>query len=164
MFPCWWPLAPATGSVVHTSCGLDIAVPTAPAPASPIGGARAFGYGGAQQGNTGCGIEAAHKATCSQAKDAQPAWHGAESAQGCGVSGENVVGGRRLSPSDFDLESNDEGMMIGKARKAGRGHLEEKRIIHPMLVLQPRWWTVVGKSEVCTWIYYSGWHDMVFVQ
>ena len=80
----------------------------------------------------GCGIEAAHKATCSQAKDAQPAWHGAESAQGCGVSGENVVGGRRLSPSDFDLESNGEGMMIGKARKAGRGHLEEKRIIHPM--------------------------------
>ena len=84
--------------------------------------------------------------------------------EGCGVSGENVVGGRLPPSSDFDLESNGEGMMIGKARKAGRGHLEEKRIIHPMLVLQPRWWTVVGKSEVCTWIYYSGCHDMVFVQ
>ena len=32
-------LGPATGSVAHTSCGLDIAVPTAPAPTSPIGGA-----------------------------------------------------------------------------------------------------------------------------
>ena len=81
-FPCWGPLAPATGSVVHTSCGLDIAVPTAPALALPLGGARAFGYGGAQQGKTGCGIEAAHKATRSQAKDAQPDWHGAESARG----------------------------------------------------------------------------------
>ena len=59
--------------------------------------------------------------------------------EGCGGSGENVVGGRRLSPSDFDLESNGEGMMIGKARKAGRGHLEEKCIIQPMLVRQPRW-------------------------
>ena len=37
--PCWGPLAPATGSVVHTSCGLDIAVPTAPALALPLGGA-----------------------------------------------------------------------------------------------------------------------------
>ena len=81
-FPCWGPLASATGSVVHTSCGLDIAVPTALDPAPPIGGARVFGYGGAQQGKTGGGIEAAHKATCSQAKDAQPAWHGAESARG----------------------------------------------------------------------------------
>ena len=80
MFSCWGPLALATGSVVHTSYGLDIAVPTTLAPAPPIGGARAFGYGGTQQGKTGCGIEAAHKATCSQAKDAHPAWHGAESA------------------------------------------------------------------------------------
>ena len=79
-FPCWGPLAPATGSVVHTSCGLDIAVPTTHAPAPPIGGARAFGHGGTQQGKTGCGIEAAHKATRSQAKDAQPDWQGTESA------------------------------------------------------------------------------------
>ena len=64
----------------------------------------------------------------------------------------------------LNLESSGEGVMIGKARKAGRGHLEEKHIIHPVPVLQPRWWTVVGKSEVCTWIYYSGCHDMVFVQ
>ena len=61
----------------------------------------------------------------------------------------------------LNLESSGEGMTIGEARKAGRGHLEEKGIIHPMLVRQPRWWTVVGISDVCTWIYYSGWHDMV---
>ena len=64
----------------------------------------------------------------------------------------------------LNLESSGEGMMIGDARKAGRGHLEEKVIIHPMPVRQARWWTVVSKSDVCTWIYYLGWHDMVVVE
>lgn len=66
-----------------TSCALDIVMSTAFALAPSIGGARAFCYGGAHQGNTGCGIETSHKATRSQAKDVQSDWHGAESA--CGV-------------------------------------------------------------------------------
>ena len=43
-----------------------------------IGGARACGYGVAQQGNTGCGIETEPIATRSKAKDAHPDWQGAE--------------------------------------------------------------------------------------
>ncbi|EMS55190.1 hypothetical protein TRIUR3_17200 [Triticum urartu] len=41
-----------------------------------IGGARACGYGVAQQGNTGCGIETAPIATRSKAKDAHLDWQG----------------------------------------------------------------------------------------
>ena len=86
--------------------------------------------------------------------------------EGCGGRGEKAVGSGLPPPSAtlLDPEPRGHGMTIGEARKAGRGHLEDKHIIHPMHVLQPRWWTVVGKSEVCTWIYYSGWHDMVFVE
>ena len=90
-FPCWGPLAPATGSVVHTSCGLDIAVPTALAPAPPIGGARAFGYGGAHQGNTGCGTETMTLQPV--ARQRMPNRTGRERRvhEGCGGRGENAV-------------------------------------------------------------------------